>query len=82
MHKGWYEPALARELSPVTAPDDLWARVAQASACSVGTRAEAWLHVRIFSALRVTGLVRLNHCAHRPIGAKRIVESLYQEQTI
>jgi len=27
MHKGWYEPALARELSPVAAPDGLWERI-------------------------------------------------------
>jgi len=27
MHKGWYEAALTRELSPVTAPEALWERI-------------------------------------------------------
>ncbi len=27
MHKAWYEPALARELSPVPAPEGLWERI-------------------------------------------------------
>lgn len=47
MHREWFEPALARELGPVAAPEELWERV-----CNPGPR-PAWkpgLHATVNAA--------------------------------